>query len=195
MIQIGEKHNRLTLLEYREKGKGVFYCTCGNTKLININNVERGAVKSCGCLFREHPNHTKHGGRGTRLYNIWKTMRERCNTKTNKSYKYYGARGIKVCKEWDDFAIFKEWATTHGYEPTLTIDRIDVDGNYEPDNCRWATYKAQSRNKRNNRKLTFNGASKTMSEWSEITGIKVATIWARLHKGWSVEDALSKAVK
>ena len=189
-MQIGETKNRLTLLEHKEHNKGLFACVCGNTKVINIYNVEREAVKSCGCYFREHPSHTIHGGRGTRLYNIWKSIRERCNTPTSRNYKNYGGRGITICKQWDDFIVFKEWALSHGYKDTLTIDRIDVNGNYEPINCRWVSYKVQGNNKRNNRFIEYQGQVKTLTEWAEKYNIKTGTLWARLNKGIDIEQAL-----
>lgn len=191
MMQIGETKGRLTLFKYLENSKGLFICNCGNIKVINIYNVERGAVKSCGCYFKEHPSHTIHGGRGTRLYHIWKSIRERCNTPTSTIYKNYGGRGISICKQWDDFKVFREWALTHGYNDSLTIDRIDVNGNYEPNNCRWATYKKQANNKRNNRYIEYQGQVKTMTEWAELYNIKLATLWSRLNRGWSIEKALN----
>lgn len=194
MMKTGEKINRLKLIKYTSNGKGIFLCECGTVKEISRYNVERGAVKSCGCLFKEHPNNTKHSGSRTRLYIIWKGIRQRCNNPNCKIYKNYGGRGIKICNEWNDYNNFKEWAINNGYKENLSIDRIDVNGNYTPENCRWTTSKVQANNKRNNRLLTLNGTTKTMSEWSEETGIKVATIWDRLNKGWSVEKTLSQKV-
>ena len=136
----------------------------------------------------------KHGGKGTRLYGIWKSIRERCNTKTCRIYKNYGGRGISICKEWDDFKVFREWSLLNGYNDELTIDRIDVNGNYEPSNCRWATYKQQANNKRTNHNITYKGETKTLTEWADYTGIKVGTIWMRLKKGWSVDRALTEKV-
>lgn len=133
----------------------------------------------------------KHGMRHTRLYNIWRSMRQRCSNPKCINYHNYGGKGIKVCEEWQkDFSAFYKWATENGYKEGLTIDRKDVIGNYEPSNCRWSTYKEQANNKRNNRIIECKGISHTLGEWSEITGIKLATIWARLQKGWSVEKAL-----
>ncbi len=133
----------------------------------------------------------KHGGAHTRLYNIWKSMRQRCINPKNSRYSVYGAKGIKVCKEWDDFKKFRDWAIKNGYEKKLTIDRIDNSKGYSPKNCRWVSYKIQANNKTNNRFVTYRGETHTLGEWSEITGIKLATIWARLNKGWSTEDALT----
>lgn len=193
-MEVGEKVNRLTLIKKCEGKKSLFRCDCGNEKMINIWNVEYEKVKSCGCLFRECPNHTKHGGKGTRLYKIWKSMRERCSTPSQNRYKNYGGRGIKVCEEWDDFNVFREWALSHGYSDELTVDRIDVNGNYEPLNCRWITPKEQANNKTNNRYITFNGITKTMTQWAEEKGMKASTLWARLDNGWSIERALNTPI-
>ena len=136
-------------------------------------------------------NHLIHGDSRTRLYKIWKSMRGRCYLKSNTSYDRYGARGIKVCPEWQDYQTFKDWAVNNGYDDSLTIDRINCNGDYTPSNCRWVTYKEQANNTRRNRILTAFGETMTMTQWAEKTGIKVATIWARLNKGWDVEKALS----
>ena len=193
-IKVGEKYGRLTVLEnHHPKDEVLCVCECGNLKIARASNVYYGGTKSCGCLFNEGNNH-KHGGKGTRLYQIWKTMRERCNTPSCNSYKHYGAKGITICKEWDDFNVFREWAINNGYSDKLTIDRIDVYGNYEPSNCRWATYKEQANNTTKNHRVEFNGQNLTLSEWADVTGIKMGTIWNRLKKGWSVSDTLTKAV-
>ncbi len=127
-----------------------------------------------------------------RLYQIWADMKRRCYTKYRENYKYYGARGIEVCDEWkNNFESFKEWALANGYKEHLTIDRIDVNGNYEAQNCRWCTVAEQNNNKRTNKVLEFEGERHTISEWSRITGIDKSTINKRVFKrGWSVEDAL-----
>lgn len=190
-MNIGEKINRMTLLE-KMKGKySLFKCDCGTIKMANRYQVEHGYIKSCGCISKEHPAHTKHGLHGTRLYSIWKAMRERCNTRTCTTYKNYGAKGITICSEWDDFSVFMKWAMANGYEDHLTIDRIDVTGNYEPKNCRWATYKEQANNKGNNKRLTFRGTTKTIAEWADETGISASLISYRLKRKWDVEDALT----
>lgn len=139
-------------------------------------------------------NHLKHGMRHTRLYNIWRSMRQRCSNPNCINYHNYGGKGIKVCDEWNKFEIFYEWAMANGYTEELTIDRIDVNGNYEPSNCKWSSYKEQANNKTNNRQIEFNGESHTLGEWSAIKGIKLATIWNRLKCGWSVEEALTRKV-
>lgn len=128
-----------------------------------------------------------------KLRPVWRGMKARCYNPKALKYRYYGARGIMVCEEWkSSYRAFYEWAMNNGYADGLTLDRIDVNGNYEPDNCRWVTIAEQNRNKRNNRRLTYGGETKTVSEWSEITGIPHAVIYCRIvtHK-WSVESALT----
>ena len=140
-------------------------------------------------------NHLKHGGRGTRLYYIWKTMRQRCNNPNCTKYRIYGQRGITICEEWNDFAEFRKWAMSNGYAENLTIDRIDVNGNYEPSNCRWATAKEQSNNRRNTRYIEYLDERHTVSEWSQITGFDSKLIWGRLSRGWSAEKALTTPIR
>lgn len=126
----------------------------------------------------------KHGMNGTRIYREWCHMKERCNSVKHKSYKHYGGKGIKVCEEWQkDFIPFYEWSMNNGYRDNLTLDRIDVDGNYEPNNCRWITNLEQQRNKKNNRFLTIEGITKTVSEWATISNLDRHTIYYRLDKG------------
>ena len=131
-----------------------------------------------------------HGGCGTRLYKIWCSMHERCQRQKHKHYMSYGGRGIAVCEEWNEYIPFYDWAMANGYRDDLTIDRKDINGNYCPENCKWATNKEQQNNKRTNRVMVVNGISHTISEWAEITGIGKTTIRYRLNKGWTPEDVL-----
>ena len=134
----------------------------------------------------------RHGKRHTRIYNIWRSMRQRCNNPNANRYYRYGGRGIKVCEEWENsFTAFYEWAVAHGYADNLTIERKNPNGDYEPSNCCWETYKKQANNKQNSRYITYNGKTYTLAEWADLTGIKKATIWARLKKGWDIESALT----
>jgi len=128
----------------------------------------------------------------TKLYRVWSTMKERCYNPNHIKYKNYGARGIKVCEKWKaDFKAFQKWAYENGYEEGLSIDRIDNNKGYEPNNCRWATMTQQANNRRSNRLIEIDGETHTMTEWSKISGIKVETIWARLVKyGYSNRDAV-----
>jgi hypothetical protein len=119
-------------------------------------------------------------------------MKERCQCETNPNYSNYGGRGITVCEEWkDNFQTFYVWAMSSGYSTDLTLDRINVNGNYEPSNCRWYTRKEQNFNKRNNRILSFNGKTQTLQEWSEETGVSYTTLLYRIEHGWKLEAALT----
>jgi hypothetical protein len=132
-------------------------------------------------------------GRGSRLYRIYSHMKERCYSPNTKCYRNYGGRGIAICEEWkNDYLEFKNWALTNGYREDLTIDRIDNDGDYCPQNCRWADTFLQASNKRNNHLLTLNGKTKTLSQWSRECGLKITTIYMRVKQyGWTVEEALT----
>lgn len=136
--------------------------------------------------------YTKHGKRKTKLYNVWNTMRDRCYNKNNKRYKDYGGRGIAVCDEWrNDFMNFYNWSIQHGYNENLTIDRIDNNKGYSPDNCRWVTRKQQARNRRSNINFTYNGETHCIVEWCELLGLKPKTVYQRIHYyNWSIEKAL-----
>lgn len=133
----------------------------------------------------------RHGMRHSRIYNIWRSMGQRCSNPNNNRYSVYGGRGIVVCAEWKYFIGFYEWSISNGYNDGLTIDRINPNGNYEPNNCRWVTQKVQQNNRNNNRYIEFNGNIHTLGEWSEITGINLGTIWDRLKRGWSIEKTLT----
>lgn len=133
----------------------------------------------------------KHGEHGTRLYTIWAHMKSRCLDPDCDCYQHYGGRGISICDEWkDSFAAFSKWARANGYSSELTLDRIDVNGNYEPSNCRWATRKEQNRNMRSTRMLTFMGETLCLEDMATKYGINKATLAQRLQRGWSLEDAI-----
>lgn len=141
---------------------------------------------------------SRHNESNDRLYRLWKHIKERCYNPNSKRYKDYGGRGIVMCDEWkNDYTSFRQWALETGYDRTApkymcTIERIDVDGNYEPLNCCWKTNKEQCNNKRNNHIITFNNESHTIMEWSEKTGINYNVLWTRINRyGWSIEKALT----
>lgn len=136
-----------------------------------------------------------HGDTNTRLFKIWRGMIERCSRKNHVHYKSYGGRGIKVCQEWSNFITFKNWAIYNGYQDNLSIDRIDNNGNYCPENCRFVSEKEQQNNKRTNRRITYKGETKTLKQWSEKTGINYTTLKERLNNGWSIEKAMCTPVR
>ena len=167
-------------------------CDCGNAKIVKTSNLRSKSVRSCGCYAKEISSkvHKKHGLTHTKLFEIWHGMRRRCLSKTHKNYKDYGGRGIKICSKWPDFKNFYDWALSNGYKKGLTIDRINVNGNYEPSNCRWATQKEQQNNRRNNVRITYQGQTMTLTQLAEKYNIKMATLRGRLNKGLDLEDAL-----
>lgn len=134
----------------------------------------------------------KHGMAGTRLYRIWIGMKNRCNDPKHVKYDDYGGRGITVCEAWEhNSKAFCDWAMANGYTDELTLDRVDVNGNYCPENCRWATWKEQHNNRRNNIVVTFNGKTQTLPRWAEETGIDHHKLFMRLSRGWSAERTLT----
>lgn len=186
----GKKYGKLTVIKKcgSKDGHALWECVCdcGKKTIVRSGDLRRGKSKSCGCVQK------KHGGHRTRLYRIWGGMKTRCYNKSDHVYPLYGGRGITICPEWrDSFETFRDWAMANGYQEGLTIDRIDVNEDYKPENCRWVTVKEQENNRRNNRKITFKGETKTLSQWSAETGINRGTIQWRLNHGWTVEKALS----
>lgn len=172
-------------------------CDCGNMIIVDGRNLRSGHTQSCGCIRSERK--IKHGdclsGKQPRMYRIWAGMRARCNSPNSVHYKEYGARGISVCEEWRDYSKFKEWAIKNGYEDSLTLDRIDVNGDYSPENCRWASWRTQQNNSRRNVVIEHGGQRHTLSEWAEIYGIPYKTFWYRIRSGWSFDKASSTPLR
>lgn len=170
-------------------------CDCGNSASVNGQRLRNGETTSCGCYHRErvHEMSKTHGETKSRLYSIWKAMKRRCYGVNTKVYYRYGGRGITVCDEWrNDFVAFKTWALATGYQDGLTLDRIDNDKGYSPENCRWASYKEQANNTRRNHLVTCRGETHTIAEWAVMRGINDQTLRNRLGRyGWSVERALN----
>lgn len=169
-------------------------CDCGNTIVTSRQNLRKGDTKSCGCykLQSTKERMTTHGESKSILYKRWKAMRKRCQNPNNSDYPHYGGRGIKVCDEWQDYLKFKEWALSHGYSDDLSIDRIDVDGDYEPSNCRFITMQEQCNNRSNNISIEYGEEKYTLSELSKLCDIQYGTLYERVKRGLSVEEIVRK---
>lgn len=180
----------------KSKETWVCVCICGNSKSVPQISLLDGSSQSCGCLRRERlskgasEKNRTHGMTDTRLYRIYKHMICRCTNKNDLRYDRYGGRGISVCAEWSKFEPFCEWAISHGYNDSLSIDRIDIDGNYCPENCRWATVTEQANNKSNNQLYTYDSRTMTIGQWASEYDIPYKRLWKRLHNGWDIERAL-----
>jgi len=196
----GQRFGRLVVIRYHgyETPKGtsdsrnalwLCKCDCGNEAIVRGSHLRAGETKSCGCITRKHGKSRSN----SKTYSSWKGLIQRCLNKNNKRYMDYGGRGIKVCDEWKTFNGFY---LDMGDRPNgKTIERVDNNGNYEPNNCSWATPKEQSRNNRSNRIIEHNGASMCISQWAEELGIKKGTLLARINRGWSTERALTAKVE
>lgn len=201
----GKRIGILAVIQRAEnRGKSVYWlcrCDCGVVKEMAASALRSGITVSCGCHRRKvaAENARKlslsHGKSRTLLYRVWQSFRDRCNNPGAQAYEHYGARGISVCPEWEDFIAFEAWAFSSGYKAGLTLDRIDNDKGYGPENCRWATMAQQNNNKRTNHFLTHNGKTKTISEWSRETGLKIPTIHSRLRSGLPTSQVLDPALK
>ncbi len=199
----GQTFGRLTCIKDigRRHGKSVWICrcACGNEAEVIGAVLISGAAKSCGCLRKEmlvkkstvHSLRTDENGKTPRLYAAWRNMKRRCYDSNAPDYENYGGRGIKVCDEWQEYKAFHGWAVKHGYDDSLTIERTDNNGDYEPGNCKWIALGEQAKNKRNNRVLTYRGKSMILSEWSRLLGISPSALRKRLELGWSVSQALT----
>lgn len=198
----GQKFGRLTVLERVENNKfnqvqWKCKCDCGKEVIVKSYFLTTNQTKSCGCLKKEQDyiNIAKktHNMSNTRLYNIWRHMKSRCANPNNKRHKFYFDKGITVCEEWkNDFMNFYKWAMKNGYKENLTIDRINNDGNYEPNNCRWATIKEQNNNQSNNIKIKYGNKIYTLNELSKKYNIKKNTLYLRIKRNWSIERALNE---
>lgn len=196
---VGEKFGRLTVVGYAGlsgSGKRTWdcVCECGNHTVVTTSDLRNGHTKSCGCIRKEELiiRSTSHGKVHTRLYSIWTGMKNRCYNRKQDNFKYYGGRGIKVCNEWrDDFESFFEWAIANGYQDGYTIDRIDVNKDYSPENCAWKTQREQNLNTRKNRCIEYLGTTKTIKEWADECGLEYSCLLWRLNSGWDIARALS----
>lgn len=201
----GQRFGRLVAQKYlytEEKHRSAVWlckCDCGVEIQVRADCLKNN-THSCGCLHKDivsvkGKNNIIHGHYQHRLYNIHQGIKGRCLRPTEPAYKNYGARGITVCEEWkNSFAEFYNWAINHGYKDNLTIDRIDNNKGYCPENCRWTDRKTQGRNTRTNHLITYNGETRCAKEWAEILGIRYYNIWWRLRKGWPIEKVLTKPI-
>lgn len=195
----GKRFGRLTVVGRAEnRGDEITWdcvCDCGNHTTIRGVHLRSGHTQSCGCFHHERQvtSHTKHNASRHPLYRVWRGIKDRVHIPSNKKYHNYGGRGITVCEEWDnDFSSFYKWALSNGYKKGLEIDRIDVNGNYEPSNCRWVKHIVNSNNRRNNIRIEHDGETHTIAEWSRITGIKYSTLYMRVARNNSEEEIFCK---
>lgn len=214
MKEHGVETSRLTVIKQVEsrkdssgatRGFWLCRCECGNEIITDGRHVRNGSVRSCGCLQKEVvadngrnsvDKRRTHGMTGTKLYHTWWNMKARCFDPNNKKFDCYGGRGIVVCDEWkDSFENFMLWSISNGYSDELTIDRIDVNGNYEPSNCRWVAWKEQCRNKRNNKIITIDGEAKCLQDWCNQVGISPSTVEGRWKRGWDDKKAIFEPVR
>lgn len=199
---VGKRFGRLTVVrdsgKRLERCKNILWeckCDCGNTTYVLTSNLvtKYNRTVSCGCYAAERRIKHNLTNTNSRICKIIVGMRQRCYNPNDAAYKWYGARGIRVCDEWmgeDGVENFYKWAVANGYKEDLTIDRIDVNGNYEPSNCRWATRQEQRRNTRSNRWITVNGEKRLISEWAKLKNISASTISSRIKRGMSEYDAV-----
>ncbi|MDC6267224.1 hypothetical protein [Lysinibacillus fusiformis] len=202
--QTGIKYNKLLAIKELDIVNGqreyLFKCDCGNEVVRLLKEVKREKIKSCGCGILEGVKlaNTTHGLTGSRLFAIWSNMKQRCLNKNDFNYYNYGGRGITVCEEWcnkDSFINFYNWAMSSGYKDTLTIDRIDNDGNYEPSNCRWTTLKVQANNKRSNTNYTYKNKTKTLTEWADELNLSYHGLFKRINNyNYTFEKAITHKI-
>jgi len=186
----GLKFNRLKV---QKRVAGSFWgciCDCGNLISVSSYQLKSGKTKSCGCWSRDRTR--KHGMEGTKIYNTWASMLSRCRNPKNKFYKDYGGRGITFCETWANFENF--YADMGDKPDGMSLDRIDNDGNYSKENCRWSDQKNQIRNRRVSPKYYLNNETKSLAEWCEIYGISWRRVYERMRAGWELEKALTEKV-
>lgn len=198
----GQRFGRLVVIERMTdttpgRPRWLCQCDCGKEKVIHTNHLRSGHTRSCGCLRQDElvTRSRKYDKPNSRLLRVWGAMIHRCYIPSDRAYPYYGGRGIGVCEEWQNsFETFQIWALSNGYREGMSIDRIDNNGDYCPQNCRWTNRIVQANNTRANHLITWNGVSHTLMEWSRYMGINHATLRHRIRQGWSVERALTEPV-
>ncbi len=195
---IGRRFGMLTVIQraspkpYTQEAIWLCKCDCGNTTEVTSGSLKRGDTKSCGCNKGKFVSDARktHGLSHDRIYGLWKNMIDRCNNPKSISYPLYGGKGVTVCDEWMSFQNFSQWAFANGYADTLTIDRIDWNGNYNPQNCRWVNWQTQQNNRCNNHILTVNGETDTLSNMARKYEIPWWVVSSRLRNGWDEERAV-----
>lgn len=194
----GKKFNQLTVIaqSHRDLSGRMHWkciCDCGNMTIVQGYDISKGktlSCKECGNKRTSEKN-KKHGHKADKLYYAWINMKTRCYNPNYYLFKNYGGKGISICEEWHDFINFKDWSLNNGYSRELSIDRINNNKNYCPDNCRWVTMKVQQNNRTNNNRITYNGETLTLKQWSEKLKINYAALQQRLRKGCSLEKLFS----
>jgi len=197
---LGQRFGKLTVVQMTERQNQkqscmwLCQCDCGGNKVVPSHHLRQGLVTHCGCT--RHVTHFKSGTHfktKTPVYRAWRGIKERCKNPHDKRWGYYGGRGITVCDRWSSFENF--YADMGDPPPGTSLDRIDNNGPYSPENCRWATSKQQQRNKRNNRIVSYNGESLPISEWCEKLSIGYQVLYFRITHGWSIERALLQPIR
>lgn len=198
----GKRFGRLTVLgrvpnTYGKNGKATVYwfckCDCGKEFSVYGSDLRSGKTKSCGCqrISNNKSRATIHYEENKKLYYVYHSMKDRCNKPQNKSYRFYGGRGITVCDEWNEkygFTAFMKWAYNNGYKEGLELDRIDNNGNYEPSNCRWVTHREQAHNTRQNVYAEYNGEKRILSDWAREFGINIRTFCYHYNQGKTIGE-------
>ena len=202
LTNIGDRYGNVVVLsfKYKKDGRDMWecQCDCGKIFIARGSNLRSGNTKSCGCNFRKNARlyHIKHNNCNSRLYHIWHSIKQRCLDKNRPEYNRYGGRGITICNEWiNDFQAFYDWAMANGYQDNLSIDRIDNDRGYFPENCRFVTRDVQQNNTRYNHKITIDGETKNITQWAREYNLNVSTLWLRIKKGWSKDRLLIPSKK
>lgn len=173
-------------------------CDCGNVKSINGSSLRNGVTRSCGCLSKEFAEklNKKHGKSRSKLYSVWGHMKQRCYNPNNPAYRIYGAENKIICEDWQTFEGFEKWAIEHGYKENLQIERIDNTKGYFPENCKWATRKEQSNNRRTSRMITYRGRTQTLQMWVDELHLNYAMVYNRIFVlNWSVDKAFATVHK
>ncbi|HDR8448215.1 TPA: hypothetical protein QC311_000234 [Bacillus cereus] len=193
----GECFGMLTVLGKVKKGRLTYWecrCECGVLTYSSVTDLRAGKKKSCGCLAKKkrklgNPTHELKNI-NKRLYTSWKNMKSRCLNEKNKSYRHYGGKGVVICEAWLSYEIFYNWSITNGYEDNLTLDRIDNDGNYELNNCRWVDVKTQVRNRSITAKVLFHSKEIPIAELAEEYGIDYLLVKARHNRGFKNDELI-----